>query len=85
MELTSYIPWPDFIALGFFILCWVGYNYYSEYSITSKKSLLTVMNGYRGMWMREMIRRENRTMDAIMIGNLQRSICLLYTSDAADE
>ncbi|MBY0406875.1 MAG: DUF599 domain-containing protein [Rickettsiales bacterium] len=72
--LTAFIPPLDLAALIFFMICWIGYNYYSEYNRNAAKSLLTVMNEYRALWMREMIRRENRTMDAIMIGNLQRSI-----------
>ena len=38
------------------------------------KSLLSVTNRYRTQWMREMFKRDNRSVDAIMIGNLQRSI-----------
>lgn len=73
-SITAYMPLPDLLALGFFILCWVAYAYATETARCSEKSLLAVTNAYRTQWMREMIRRDNRTMDAIMIGNLQRSI-----------
>lgn len=69
-----YFGWQDSLSLAFFILSWIGYARFSDMGSQSAKSLLTVTNGYRLQWMREMIRRENRTMDAIMIGNLQRSI-----------
>ena len=64
----------DIIALLFFIVCWVGYAKFSEHKSQSAKSLLAVTNRYRMQWMSEMIRRDNRTVDVIMIGNLQRSI-----------
>lgn len=72
-SVTQYMDWQDFSALLFFILCWVGYAMFSGRD-RGAQSLLAVTNNYRTQWMREMIKRENRTMDAIMIGNLQRSI-----------
>lgn len=72
--ITHYLDWEDITALVFFIMCWVGYNQFTDHKSQSNKSLLAVTNRYRMLWIREMIRRDNRTMDAIMIGNLQRSI-----------
>ena len=69
------LPDPqDLLALAFFVLCWVGYTRFTGHASRSAKSLLAVTNRYRLLWIREMIRRDNRTMDTIMIGNLQRSI-----------
>lgn len=64
----------DFMALTFFIVCWAGYARYSEDKRYGKNSLLSVTNRYRMDWMREMLARDNRSVDAMMIGNLQRSI-----------
>lgn len=63
----------DIIALLFFVLCWAGYARYTERH-SKTESLLSVTNRYRRQWMREMVKRDNRTTDTIMIGNLQRSI-----------
>jgi uncharacterized membrane protein len=63
----------NIIALAFFILCWVGYTRYHDTSASDKPSLLSVTNYYRLQWMREMLGRENRSLDAIMVGNLTRS------------
>ncbi|NBO19810.1 MAG: DUF599 domain-containing protein [Proteobacteria bacterium] len=63
----------DIIALIFFVACWAGYAHYTERHSKSE-SLLSVTNRYRRQWMREMVRRDNRTTDTILIGNLQRSI-----------
>lgn len=73
-ELLASVHWLDLTALGFFIVCWVGYARFTDHDSRRHHSLLGVTNRYRLQWMREMIRRDNRTMDAIMIGNLQRSI-----------
>jgi uncharacterized membrane protein len=72
--LAHYLEWDDILAFLFFILCWVGYSRFTVHKSQCAKSLLAVTNRYRGLWIREMIRRDNRTVDTIMIGNLQRSI-----------
>src|SRR5471030_1021677 len=73
-DITQYIGWQDIAALGFFISCWIGYAQFADHETQSDKSLLAVTNRYRTQWMVEMIKRDNRSPDAIMIGNLQRSI-----------
>lgn len=72
--MTNYIGWDDALALLFFLVCWFGYAQFSEHKTQRAKSLLTITNRYRTQWMLEMIRRDNRSTDAIMIGNMQRSI-----------
>lgn len=69
----AYLDWQDSLALGFFILCCVGYSLYSD-TMRKSETLLAATNRYRHQWMREMLKRENRMMDATMVGNLQRSI-----------
>jgi uncharacterized membrane protein len=64
----------EWSALLFFIACWWGYAKYAEHESHSDSNLLAATNAYRTQWMREMLKRETRTMDAIMVGNLQRSI-----------
>jgi len=73
-EVTTYISWEDLAALAFFIISWAGYAQFAEHKTQSEKSLLAVTDRYRTQWMVEMIKRDNRSTDAIMIGNLQRSI-----------
>lgn len=73
-DLLHYMDWQDLLALGFFIVATFGYARYSEYGRNNNTSLLAATNRYRSQWMHQMLKRENRTMDAIMVGNLQRSI-----------
>ncbi len=72
--LMQNMDWQEWSALLFFILCWWGYARYAEHDSHADDNLLAITNRYRTQWMREMLKRETRTMDAIMVGNLQRSI-----------
>ena len=72
-EFILQIDTQDMVALAFFILCWVGYAYYTKYQ-TRHENLVSVTNRYRLQWMRQMLKRDNRSVDAIIIGNLMRSI-----------
>lgn len=72
--IINYIDWQDIAALLFFVFCWVGYALYTEHERHMEDHLLAVTNRYRTLWMREMLKRDNRSVDAIMVGNLQRSI-----------
>ena len=74
MDITQYMGWQDISALVFFIACWIGYAQFADHQTHGARSLLAVTNLYRTQWMVEMIKRDNRSTDAIMIGNLQRSI-----------
>jgi len=71
---SQYMDWQDTAALLYFIVGWIAYARYSDHESHSSNNLLAITNRYRMLWMREMIRRDNRSTDAIMVGNLQRSI-----------
>jgi len=73
MDGFVYMDWQDAVALLFFIACWLGYSTYTKRQ-KRHDSLLTVTNRYRVAWMRQMLKRDNRSVDAIMVGNLMRSI-----------
>jgi len=64
--------WLDGLALAFFLASWAAYTHYADQP--GQGNLLAATSRYRLDWMREMLKREQRTMDAIMIGNLSRSI-----------
>jgi uncharacterized membrane protein len=67
------MDWQDSLALVFFVICWIGYAGYSERENQARKALVNVTNHWRLQWMREMLGRENRSVDAITVGNLTRS------------
>jgi len=64
----------DMIAPLWFFICWAGYSLFADRRSRRRDSLLVIINEYRLNWMRQMLRRENRMVDATLIGNLLRSI-----------
>lgn len=73
-EFLAHFPLIDVIAFLYFTLGWQLYAAYSIRGLKQEDNLLHVTNQYRLQWMREMLKRETRTMDSIMVGNLLRSI-----------
>ncbi|WP_432210058.1 DUF599 domain-containing protein [Marinobacter alkaliphilus] len=73
----------ELIALFWFLVCWVGYTWYSRNRASTRACLSNTLDMYREDWMRVMLKRENRISDASVVGNLERngaffaSSCLL--------
>lgn len=73
----------EFIALVWFLVCWLGYSEYSRRMARDRPCLSNTLDLYREDWMRVMLRRDNRISDASVVGNLERngaffaSSCLL--------
>ncbi len=62
----------DYLALGFFLIAWCGFEYITDYSYLSRKSLGGLMSEKRREWMLVMAERELRIVDtSIMAGLLQ--------------
>lgn len=61
----------DYLAFGFCVASWVGYTLFADYSPWRKRSIMEMMDAYRERWMHQMLRRENRMVDANIIGSLQ--------------
>ncbi len=73
-QVIAQLPPLDMLALAFFMLTWAGYVYFADISLRRRRNLVGVMNRYRTGWMRQMLKRDNRMVDASMMGNLMRSI-----------
>ncbi|MFW0777663.1 MAG: DUF599 domain-containing protein [Rickettsiales bacterium] len=71
--IVEYAQWQEWLALGFFVICWMAYANYSERHDTDTDSLFNAANKMRMDWMREMLNRDNRSVDAMIIGNFTRS------------
>lgn len=61
----------DYIAFGFYLACWIGYTLAADHSRLRARSISALMSDYRERWMGRMLERENRMVDAGIIGNLQ--------------
>ncbi len=71
LQAMSLIDWA---AVAWFMTCWIGYSLFADYMGKHHGTLLAVTSEYRLNWMRQMLRRDNRMVDASLIGNLLRSI-----------
>ena len=62
---------PDMLALGWFIVCWIGYSIVIEKTAHGRSSLNALMNAYRDQWMKELLAREIRIVDSQVTASLQ--------------
>jgi uncharacterized membrane protein len=61
----------DALALAYFLVAWLGYHLYLEKSRRMGQSLHAVMDGKRQDWMKAMVARDNRILDAQIMASLQ--------------
>jgi uncharacterized membrane protein len=61
----------DLIALAGFIVAWGGYSILIDWTPHGRLGLNSRMNGYREMWMRRMLARDNRIVDTQIMSALQ--------------
>ena len=67
------IPVIDLFALGLFLFVWISYTLYADFSRWSHKSLPKVMNFHRRRWMHELLMRDLRMPDVMVMGNFVQS------------
>jgi uncharacterized membrane protein len=65
------ITFLDYLAFAFYVASWVGYTLFADYSPWRRRNIMQVMDAYHEQWMRQMLRREHRIVDANIIGSLQ--------------
>lgn len=68
------IPWPDWCALAWFAACWIGYTLYSGHEGWARRSLMRGTDRLRTAWMKRMLDREVRIMDAALLNTLMLSV-----------
>ncbi len=64
----------DLIALGWLFLAWAVHGLVVDRGLFGAKSLNMHMYGVRRAWMRNMLARENRMMDSMLLGHLITSV-----------
>ncbi len=64
----------DLFALGWFLVCWIGYSVIVDNFITSSRGLSARMYLYRIQWMTNVLTRENRVVDVNIVSSLHQSI-----------
>jgi len=70
----------DLAALAWFLLMWSSYTIFADRLKGGGLSLLTVMKKHRAGWMHQMLRRENRIVDATIMNTLMRSVSLFSST-----
>jgi len=63
--------WVDIAAVGFFALEWAVYAVTLEQTAYGRDSLSARMNGYREVWIRNLLHRETRMVDMQIMASLQ--------------
>lgn len=64
----------DWLALGLFLVGWAWYGYYTDRAARGSNGLRGATQAHRVQWARQMVRRENRIVDAALTGNLMNSV-----------
>ncbi len=64
----------DLLAFLTFIFSWVGYSGYLKIFKKNKDNLYGIMLDYRLKWMKDCLKREDKSVDATTLGNLMRSV-----------
>jgi uncharacterized membrane protein len=63
--------WVDIAAVTFFVVAWVIYGITLEHTGYGRDSLSARMNGYREVWIRNILDREARMVDMQIMTSLQ--------------
>ena len=63
--------WIDIAAVAFFVVEWLAYGFTLEHTAYGSDSLSARMNRYRGVWVRNMLDREQRMVDMQIMASLQ--------------
>lgn len=73
MNLEQGIGLLNWLALGWFVLCWVAYSQFAKYMARRSASLSSVMHIHRINWMKRVLQREVRVGDAALLANIERN------------
>lgn len=71
---------PDFLALLWFFLCWVGYNYFSRYRAKKADRLQNMLQTYIKEWVAILHKRDVRIVDTSVVANMERNASFLASS-----
>ncbi|MEW5963425.1 MAG: DUF599 domain-containing protein [Pseudomonadota bacterium] len=76
------IPTLDLAALAWFAIALVGYQVLADYGPVSGRAIAWAMQHQRVAWMLNMSRRDNRTVDAILLGGLSHGNAFFASTSA---
>jgi len=68
----SVLTFLDYLAVGWFLVAWLGFNILIEHTPLHRRTLSHAMEQYRRNWMITMTTRDVRIMDTAIISGLQQ-------------
>ncbi len=68
------IPTIDIFALFWFLFTWLGYGIFTSGRKKRRRILFSLVNDHRLLWMRQLMKRDNRVLDMTAISNVMRNI-----------
>ncbi|WP_416884748.1 DUF599 domain-containing protein [Marinospirillum sp.] len=71
--LLDAFSWLDWLAFGWYVLCWAWYYEYSRRNQRNRRCLAGVMHLYRYDWMTRLLERDARIADATIMTHLERN------------
>jgi len=71
----------NWVALAWFLTCWIGYTIYAKHRASRGNSLSSVLLQFRIDWMRQLLRREARIADLALLNNLVQMVNFLATTN----
>ena len=81
--LFAMMPYPtllDIAAVFWFFGLWIGYNQIADSERLRHKSVMGVIQEHRSRWMREMLRRDMRMLDTLILNHQQGGIGLFAST-----
>jgi len=74
LSFFAQLTWADWLGLGWFLVCWFGYERLVERGWKGHSTLLVEGHRLRLQWARQMVVRENRIVDCALASNLANSV-----------
>jgi len=72
-DVLAVLPWPEWVALAWFFVAWIGYARFAKRRAVVQQSLLAASNRVRRQWMLQATKREVRVVDGVVVQNLSTS------------
>jgi len=74
------IPTIDILALLWFLFCWIGYHYFSQFWSSRTHRLQNALKCHIERWVTVLHQREMRMVDTSVVANLERNATFLASS-----
>lgn len=74
MQQLSFLSHLEWFAFIWFLFCWIGYTYLSQFLQHKRPTIANQLAANRKEWIEKMLERDNRIADISALGILQRNV-----------